>query len=217
MPDPGRILVVDDEANVRELLSVVLGRDGYEVTAAPDGAQALALFRKGQTDLVLQDLKMPGMDGLTLLKSLKEISPTIPVIMLTAFATWDSAVEAMRLGAYDYLKKPFDNDQVRYTVQRAILRLRRYREAVNAEVYVHSINLAGYAQAQTAPEAPRTQLLSGWSENIFQLVRGFEGGTAPEAPRAVLPGDDPDEAEESVTPKGSQTIPTIVQLRERFG
>ncbi len=129
MPEAGRVLVVDDEANVRELLTVVLGRDGYQVTTAPDGAQALAVFREGQTDLVLQDLKMPGMDGLTLLKSLKEVAPTIPVIVLTAFATWDSAVEAMRLGAYDYLKKPFDNDQVRHTVARAISRLRRYREA----------------------------------------------------------------------------------------
>jgi two-component system response regulator PilR (NtrC family) len=129
MPDPGRVLVVDDEANVRELLTVILGRDGYQVRTAPDGAQALAAFREGKMDLVLQDLKMPGMDGLALLKSLKEVAPTIPVIVLTAFATWDSAVEAMRLGAYDYLKKPFDNDQVRHTVQRAITRLRRFREA----------------------------------------------------------------------------------------
>ena len=129
MPDRGRILVVDDEAGVRDLLSLVLSRDGYEVVTAPDGERALAAFRKGGFDLVLQDLKMPGMDGLELLKALKEQDPLVPVMVITAFATWDNAVEAMRLGAYDYLKKPFDNDQVRRAAEQAVERLKRRRQA----------------------------------------------------------------------------------------
>ncbi len=125
----GRILVVDDEENVRELLSLLLQREGYEVRTAADGAAALESFRAGGVDLVLQDLKMPGMDGMALLKELKILDPLIPVIVLTAFAAFDHAVEAMRLGAYDFLKKPFDNDQVRSTAQRAIARLQQHREA----------------------------------------------------------------------------------------
>ncbi len=129
MPEKGRILVVDDEENVRELLSLLLTRAGYEVTTAPDGAAALAAFRAHGADLVLQDLKMPGMDGMELLRQIKALDLLVPVIVLTAFAGFDHAVEAMRLGAYDFLKKPFDNDQVRAAVERAIARLRRHREA----------------------------------------------------------------------------------------
>ena len=129
MAEQGRILVVDDEAGVRELLSVVLSRDGYEVLTSADGAAGLSAFRRGGVELVLQDLKMPGMDGLELLKALKSDDPLVPVMVLTAFATWDNAVEAMRLGAYDYLKKPFDNEQVRRAAEQAVSRLKRRREA----------------------------------------------------------------------------------------
>ena len=129
MPEQGTILIVDDEPGVRDLLALLLSRDGYQVRTAANGTAALTAFKDGDVDLVLQDLKMPGMDGLALLQALKEKAPRVPVIVLTAFATWDNAVEAMRLGAYDYLKKPFDNDQVRRTVTQAVTRFKRFREA----------------------------------------------------------------------------------------
>ena len=117
-----RVLVVDDERSMRELLTIVLQNEGLEVIEADDGRSALEIFeREGDNiDLVIQDLKMPGVNGIDLLKTLKSSSSEIPVIVITAFSTWDSAVEAMRLGAYDYIRKPFDTGVIRSVVCRAL-------------------------------------------------------------------------------------------------
>jgi len=117
---PGRLLVVDDEPSMCEFLSVVLRKEGYAVDTAPGGREALEKAETVPYDLVLQDLKMPEMDGIALLRALKERDPEILVIIMTAYSTWDSAVEAMRLGAYDYLRKPFDNNDIKATVARAV-------------------------------------------------------------------------------------------------
>ncbi|HOX05984.1 MAG TPA: sigma-54 dependent transcriptional regulator [Planctomycetota bacterium] len=123
-PTPGRILVVDDEVSMRKVLSAVLGSDGHEVRATDDGNEAIAAFADGSWDLVIEDLRMPKMHGLELLGRLKGIDPAAMVIVMTAFGTWDTAVEAMRLGAYDYLKKPCDNEHLRAVVAKAIARRR---------------------------------------------------------------------------------------------
>ena len=116
------VLVVDDESSMRELLSIVLKNEGLEVFEAGDGQTALELFNssKDKIDLIIQDLKMPGLNGVDLLRSIKETNSEIPIIIITAFSTWDSAVEAMRLGAYDYIRKPFDTEVIRSVVCRAI-------------------------------------------------------------------------------------------------
>ncbi len=116
------ILVVDDEASMREFLDILLTGEGFRVLTAPNGRTALEIFeREGDAlDLVIQDLKMPGMDGVELLKRFKAKNPHLPVVVITAFSTWDNAVEAMRLGSYDYIRKPFDTDVIRSVVQRAI-------------------------------------------------------------------------------------------------
>src|SRR5512135_243158 len=129
MPDhpkaaPGRIIVVDDEGSMRKVLAAVLAADGHEVHVTDDGAEVLDLYRAGGWDLIIEDLKMPKMHGLELLRRLKEADPAVMVIVMTAFGTWDSAVEAMRLGAYDYLKKPCDNDHLRAVVGKAVERKR---------------------------------------------------------------------------------------------
>jgi two-component system response regulator PilR (NtrC family) len=121
----GRILVVDDEEGVKDLLCIMLRRCGYETEGALSGEEALENFRKRPADVVLQDVRMPGMDGIQLLRSLKEIDPDVLVIIMTAFSTWSTAVEAMRLGAYNYIKKPFDNDAIRDMVGRALEHARR--------------------------------------------------------------------------------------------
>jgi DNA-binding NtrC family response regulator len=120
--DKRTVLVADDELSMRELLSLVLETEGYRVLLAASGREALDSFREEREsiDLVIQDLKMPGMDGVDLLRQLKAEAPDVPVIVITAFSTWDSAVEAMRLGAYDYIRKPFDTDTIRSVVRRAI-------------------------------------------------------------------------------------------------
>jgi two-component system response regulator PilR (NtrC family) len=132
MSDPGTaldlkgrtILVVDDESGMRDLLEILLTAEGFRVLTAPGGRAALEIFDRegGAVDLIIQDLKMPGMDGVELLRRIKEKSPELPVIVITAFSTWDNAVEAMRLGSYDYIRKPFDNDLIRSVVHRAIER-----------------------------------------------------------------------------------------------
>ena len=118
------ILLADDEMSMRELLSLLLEAEGYETIVSSSGKDALEKFRaeRGRIDLVIQDLKMPGMDGIELLRLLKSEAPDVPVIVITAFSSWDSAVEAMRLGAYDYIRKPFDTDTIRSVVKRAIER-----------------------------------------------------------------------------------------------
>ncbi|HZV00982.1 MAG TPA: sigma-54 dependent transcriptional regulator [Planctomycetota bacterium] len=115
-----RVLVVDDERSLLETLEIVLRRSGHEVLTSDDEASALELFREKKPDIVLQDVRMGEIGGLELLKRFKSISPAVPVIVITAYSTWENAVTAMRLGAYDFVKKPFDNDQIRETVARAI-------------------------------------------------------------------------------------------------
>jgi len=106
------ILVVDDEPNVRKVLGALLEQAGYLTTRAADADEALDLVRAQDPDLVISDLKMPGMDGLELLRRLKEGFPEIPVVLLTAHGTVEAAVEAMKEGALDFLTKPFDKSRV---------------------------------------------------------------------------------------------------------
>ena len=112
----------DDESSLRELLTIVLEGEGYQVISAASGREALETFRENKRtlDLVLQDLKMPEIDGVRLLGHYREEAPDLPVVVMTAFSTWDNAVEAMRLGAYDYIRKPFDTDAIRQVVHRAL-------------------------------------------------------------------------------------------------
>ena len=114
-----RILVVDDERSLREMLSIVLRREGYEVTTAEDVSSALDLIRTGPPpDLLISDLRMPDGSGVDVLRALKERSPGSVGLLLTAFASADTAVEAMRLGAVDYLTKPFDVADLKQRVAR---------------------------------------------------------------------------------------------------
>jgi two-component system response regulator PilR (NtrC family) len=115
-----RLLVVDDEESMRVFLKVMLTKEGYDVVTARDGLEAVSLYERHRFDLVLEDLKMPGLDGIEVLRRLKELDEQVLIIIMTAYSTWNSAVEAMRLGAYDYIKKPFDNRDIKATVARAI-------------------------------------------------------------------------------------------------
>lgn len=114
------ILIVDDEKNYPLILSAVLQDEGYETLAANSGADALQILTHSDVDLVLTDMKMPKMDGIELLERIKEIDPAIPVIMMTAYGTVEKAVEAMQKGAYSYILKPFDNEQLIVYVKKAI-------------------------------------------------------------------------------------------------
>jgi two-component system response regulator PilR (NtrC family) len=120
MNSQSRILVVDDEQSMRELLSIMLRKEGYVVVTAENGKKAVTAMQAEIFDLVITDLKMPQMDGITLLKEIKEASPDTIVIMMTAFGTMEGAEMARSLGAYDYIGKPFNNDEIRLVIQNAL-------------------------------------------------------------------------------------------------
>jgi two-component system response regulator PilR (NtrC family) len=117
---PPRILVVDDEPSMRELLAIVLRREGYEVLLAENGRVAIHLLEREPVDLLISDIKMPDLSGVDVLRAAKKIDQDILGIMITAFASTDTAVEAMRLGACDYLSKPFDIDLLKMKVREKI-------------------------------------------------------------------------------------------------
>jgi two-component system response regulator PilR (NtrC family) len=112
-----RILVVDDEPSMREMLRIVLRRDGYEVLVAEDGRDAIEQLRGSQVDLLLSDIKMPDVTGVEVLRAAKEINRDIVAFMMTAYASTSTAVEAMRLGAVDYFTKPFSMDELRLKIR----------------------------------------------------------------------------------------------------
>jgi DNA-binding NtrC family response regulator len=123
-----RILVIDDKENICKLLSAHLQSEGYQVDTAPDGEQGTAMFDSGVYDLVITDVKMPGMDGLEVLRRIKDRSPDTVVVMITAFADMDDAIAAMKMGAFDYLKKPFKLEEIQATVEKALENRRLLQE-----------------------------------------------------------------------------------------
>lgn len=114
------ILIVDDELSMRELLDVMLTRDGYLVSFAETGKQAIAMIEKSHYDLLLCDIRLGDITGLEVLKAAKKKAPETVVIMISAYATTATAVEAMNNGAYDYVPKPFDNNELRHTIAKAL-------------------------------------------------------------------------------------------------
>ncbi|MFH0821548.1 MAG: response regulator [Pseudomonadota bacterium] len=135
----GKILVLDDEQIVLDSVSRVLGEDNYDVTLCKSAEQALEEIKKGGYDVLITDLKMPGMDGLQAMEAIYEIDPDISMIMATAYSTVDTAVRAMKIGAFDYIKKPFTPDQLSELVQNIMADRRkryekRYREDTFEEI-----------------------------------------------------------------------------------
>lgn len=107
-----RILLIEDEKITRKTLTDFISKEGYEIESSGDGLEALAIFEKGKFDVVVTDLRLPGMNGLEILKNIKEQKPQCTVIIITAFATVETAIDALKLGAYDYLTKPFNPDRL---------------------------------------------------------------------------------------------------------
>ena len=159
------ILVVDDEKNQREILEMILSGEGYEVTTASSGEAAMKFVADRRFDLVLTDLKMTGMSGLDLLKELTDFDKSIIVLLLTAHGTVDSAVDALRLGAFDYLQKPYDRDKLLETISRALNKL----STLDAEIISDS------------PEMDKVKklILKVAKSNATVLIRG-ESGTGKE-------------------------------------
>ena len=126
-----KILIVEDEDLMRNILTKLLSQEGYQTFVAKDGGEALGIFQEERVELILSDVRMPGMGGLELLQSVRRVDPEVIVIMITAFGSVESAVEAMRKGAYDYITKPFINEDIKLTVRKALDQLELSRENLN--------------------------------------------------------------------------------------
>jgi DNA-binding NtrC family response regulator len=142
------ILVVDDERNIRNNLGMVLEAEGYKVDTASNGDEALTRVKEGRYDIAFVDIQMPKMDGLELLRYLRGLRPKMPVVMLTAYGTVGRAVEAMKLGAVDFLEKPFDPKTIQLLC-REILERQKIGTSGTVEELLHLAQLARERKALT--------------------------------------------------------------------
>jgi len=115
-----KILVVDDEQSMTQFLSIVLRKEGYQVTPVNNGRDALEKARSENFDVVITDMKMPGIDGIQLLNGLKKHDPSLPVVIMTAYASQQSAIDAVNMGAFQYLIKNAKNDEIKLVVRNAL-------------------------------------------------------------------------------------------------
>jgi len=184
-----RILVVDDELSMREFISILLEREGYEVLTAADAETAQQRLAASNIDLVISDVQMPGLNGLELLARIKETSPETAVLLITAFSTAEQAVEAMKLGAYDYLAKPFKVDEIKILVRNALEK--RDLRIENRQLRERACVAEGYAGIIGASQRMRElfELLRKLSDSQTTVLILGESGTGKElAARAIHEG-----------------------------
>ena len=175
----GQILVADDEPNLRRVLRAQLERDGWEVTTAEDGDAAWRALEDHPVDLVISDLRMPGLDGMALLERMVRDYPNVPMIMITAHGTVDTAVEALKLGAFDYVTKPFDRDELKNVIDKAARtrELRTNEPSVDPEERgryriigdspaMHEV----YSIIERVADTPSTVLITGESGTGKELI-----------------------------------------------
>ncbi|MGH7414830.1 MAG: sigma-54-dependent transcriptional regulator, partial [Candidatus Rokuibacteriota bacterium] len=198
---PPRVLIVDDEPDMLENCSRILSRQGYACTTAADGRAAMAILERERPDLLLTDLKMPEMDGMALLRRVRELDPALPVIVITAFATIESAVTAIKEGAFDYLPKSFSVDQLRVAVERALrhrglqVENRNLREQLQQALGLENIVGRSPAMAQVfelVKKAARSEakiLVLGVSGTGKELIARAIHANSPRASQPFVPVD----------------------------
>jgi len=216
METKGRILIVEDEKSMREVLRILLEEEGYEIIAASNGIEGMEYLGGDIFDLVVTDIKMPKADGFEVLKKVKELSPSTIVIMITAFGTTESTIEAMKLGAYDYIHKPFKIDEIRLIIQKAFERknlgeeLSLLREKIKSSCGLE--NIVG--------KSPKMQELFTLIRRVAQsnstvLIRG-ESGSGKELVASALHNLSPRKQKNFVT-INCATFPEGLLESELFG
>ncbi len=200
------LLIVDDEQGMRQLLTLVFGRAGHQVRAAENGKRALEMLRQGAADLIISDVKMPDMGGIELLRAVRGFLPDVAVVMMTAFATVDAAREAFKLGADDFIQKPFDVDELKLIVERALekLNLRRENETLKSEnealikgqheraslgnIIGRSKRMqAVFQMIETVAAVQSTVLITGESGTGKEMVARAIHGLSPRADKPFMP------------------------------
>ncbi len=220
-PGPGagvsaraRILVVDDEPSMQEFLEILLRREGYDVTAVGDVDAALLALESDDYELVITDIQMPGRTGLDLLRAAREVSPETLVVVITAFATTETAIAAMKEGAYDYLTKPFQVDEIKLVVEKALEKklLASENRRLRKELRTRSRNLVGTSAAMQRVY----DLVSQVSNTKTNVLIVGESGTGKElVARAVHTESDRSEA--AFVAVNCAAIPENLLESELFG
>ncbi len=214
-PDKPRVLVVDDKENMRRLFARILG-DAYAVTEAADGTQALALLAGREFDVVVTDIQMPGADGFAVLREVKQRAPDTEVVLVTAYASIPKAVEAIKEGAYDYLSKPFDPDEVALLVARALEQRRRGKEAAGLRARLATApGLHGLLGASAAMRSLHTLLSQVAARDLTVLLTG-ETGTGKELAARAVHAESPRKAKPFVA-VNCGALPADLVESELFG
>src|SRR6266498_1296563 len=167
------VLIVDDELGMRQFLTHLLQREGHNVRVAENGREGMDRLREQTVDLILSDVRMPGMSGIELLRSARELLPEVEVIMMTAFANVDTAREAFLLGAYDFVQKPFDNDLLKEALleeNKVLIQGQRTRGRLGNIIGRSGRMLALYQMIETVAQVPSTVLVTGESGTGKELV-----------------------------------------------
>ena len=186
-----RILVVDDEEIVRESLGGWLEKDGYTIVTCPDGPSALAKMKAERWSIMIVDLKMPGMDGLQVLEEAKKLQPELAVVIMTAYATVDTAVAAMKAGAYDYLVKPFDPEELSIMMQKIVSQQTLVREnAVLRQALKQEYRFRDLLSKSPAMQAVFELARTAAHSNSTILVLG-ESGSGKEVLARAIHGESP--------------------------
>ncbi len=175
----GRILVVDDEKSMREVLHIFLKNEGYSVTLADNGESAVAAVKKDIFDLIITDMNMPKVSGMDLLKSVKKIAPDTIVVVITAFGTTESAVEAMKQGAYDYIQKPFQMDDIRLVVKNALEKQKLRKDVSILKEQLNPPSLENIIGCSPAMQSLFTIISKSAESSASVLITG-ESGTGKE-------------------------------------
>jgi len=178
--DKNRVLVVDDEPGMRDFLEIMLRKDGYEVDTASDGAEAIDRIEQKMFDLAVVDIQMPVMNGIDVLQKINEKSPETTVIMITAYASHETAIEAMKLGAYDYITKPFKIDEIKLVIKKSLERKRLERE--NSRLKKELETKYGFGNIiGRSPEIVKVfELIKRVSELKVNIIISGESGTGKE-------------------------------------
>lgn len=199
MAAAAKILVVDDDAVARELLADALKKEGYDVEAFANGADVISRGRQGKVDLVLTDIRMGTVDGLTVLREFKQFSPDTSIVLLTAFGSLEGAIEGIKQGAFDYLAKPFRKEEIKLVVQRALDHCRlvrenaRFREELKGKdewsplVGSSPAMLDVYKLVARVSESKSTVLLQGESGTGKELIARAIHANSPRRDKAFIP------------------------------